>query len=155
MGEDRLWAAAQGVRLDDAPRLGRIVRWRVPGTSAETTFRELFATYPFTVLDEGERHSVSGLCGRVWTLKRDYPEIASGQQFLDWREPGTVRVLFAHWIAPADGGAALVSESRVEAIGRRARWRMRALWSLVGRFERLIGAEALDAAIDDAGGPSR
>ena len=144
----QLWEAAEGVGLRDAPALGRVVRWRIPGTPADLRYRDLFRRYPFAVLDEGEHWSVSGLCGRVWTLQRDYPRIAGPEEFAAWDEPGTVRVLFAHWLEPAgDGATALVSESRVQAVDRRAALRLRALWAVVGRFERLIGGEALGAAV--------
>jgi hypothetical protein len=147
----RLWAAAQGVHLREAPALGRVVRWRLPGTPADATFQELFASYPFVVLDAGERFSLSGLCGKVWTLARDYPRIAGAEEFRAWHEPGTVRVVFAHWVEPdGDGRAAIVSESRIEAVDRRAALRTRALWTVVGRFERLIGREALRAAARSA-----
>jgi len=144
---DRLWHAAETVRVCDAPTLGRVLRWRIPGTPAELPFREVFRRYPFSVLDEGDGWSISGLAGRVWSLRRDYPELAGGDAFRAWNEPGTVRVLFAHWVEDdGDAGSALVSESRVQPVDRSARWRMRALWGTVGRFERLIGPEALSAA---------
>ena len=146
-----LWQAAQTIRVTDAPRLGRVLRWRIPGTPADLRFQEVFRRYPFTVLAEGPDWSISGLAGRPWSLRRDYPELAGPEAFLDWDEPGTVRILFAHWVEPADGGGAeIVSESRVEPVDRRARWRMRALWAGMGRFERLIGREALTAAIEAA-----
>lgn len=142
-----LWRAAEAVQVCDARGLGNVVRWRIPGTPRDRTFGELFRRYPFTVLAEGERWSVSGLCGRVWTLRRDYPELEDAAGFLAWDEPGTVRVLFAHWVEREPGaGAALVSESRVEAVDRAASLRLRALWTVVGRFERLIGGEALRIA---------
>ena len=148
---DGLWRAAETVQVCDAPVLGRIVRWRIPGTPRDMPFREMFQRYPFTVLAEGERWTASGLCGRIWTLQRDYPRIDSAEDFLAWDRPGTVRVLFAHWIEPAsDGQAAIVSESRVQAVDRRAGLRLRALWTLIGRFERLIGAEALGVAASRA-----
>src|SRR5690349_11898516 len=96
------------------PTLGRVVRWRIPGTRPGLTLRDLFRSYPFTVLDEGPDWSVSGMCGRVWTLTRDYPRLGDAAEFARWEEPGTVRILFAHWIeSDGDGEAALVSESRV------------------------------------------
>src|SRR3954465_12232955 len=106
---ERLWQAAETVRVCDAPTLGRIVRWRIPGTPRDLPFRELFRRYPFTVLEEGERYSVSGLCGRIWTMKRDYPRIDGPDEFLAWDKPNTVKVLFAHWV---EGDSTLVSESR-------------------------------------------
>jgi hypothetical protein len=144
---ERLWHAAGTVRLRDAPTLGRVVRWRIPGTTADLPYREVLRRYPFSVLAEGPDWSISGLCGRVWTLRRDYPRIASPEEFRRWSQPGTVRVLLAHWVEPNAGdGASIVSEARVQPVDGRARWRMRALWTTVGHFERLIGGEALRAA---------
>jgi hypothetical protein len=145
---DALWREAQDVRLSDTRLLGRVVRWRLPGTPASTRFAELFRDYPFVVLDEGEHHLVSGLCGRVWTVARDYPRLESPEQFAAWDEPGTVRVLFAHWIEEdSDGRPALVSEARVQPVDRRGALRLRAVWAVVGHFERLVGAEPLPVAV--------
>ena len=91
---------------------------------------------------------VSGLCGRIWTLTRDYPVLDDRSAFADWDEKGTVRVLFAHWVEPAsDGEAELVSEARVAPVDSGAALRLRALWAAVGPFERLVGSEALTAAV--------
>lgn len=147
-GTEELWRAAAAVRTRDAPVLGRAVRWRIPGTAPELEFSELLRRYPFTVLAEGELCSLSGLCGRIWTLQRDYPHIEGPDEFRDWREPGTVRVAIAHWIeSDPSGGATIVSESRVEPVDARASTRLRLLWALVGRFERFVGGEVLSAAV--------
>jgi hypothetical protein len=148
---DRLWNAAETVRLRDAPVLGRAVRWRIPWTPSDLSFLELFRQYPFTVIAEGNRWSVSGLCGRIWTLRRDYPRIDDAEAFLSWKEPGTVRVLVANWVEQ-DGArkSALVSEARIKPVDRRARFRVRALWTLVGHFAPLINAEALRSAVQRA-----
>ncbi len=139
-----LWDAARSLRIRDAPVFGRAVRWRIPDTSPDLSFRDLLRHYPFVLLAEGERWSVSGLCGRIWTLQRDYPRIAGPEEFAAWDEPGTVRVLLAHWIEPdVDGRSALVSETRVKPIDRIAAIRMRALWIVVGHYERFIAAEVL------------
>jgi hypothetical protein len=145
---DTLWGAAETVLLRDSPLLGRVVRWRIPGTSPELSFRDLFRTYPFTELAAGDDWSVSGLCGRIWTRRRDYPRLGGLDDFLAWDEPGTAKVLFAHWTEVAsEGTTALVSESRIKPIGRRAGLRVRALWTTVGQFERLIGGDALRVAV--------
>ena len=58
-----------------------------------------------------------------------------------------MRVLFAHWAEPGpDGGATLVSEARVDPVDATARMRLRALWTVIGPFERLVGAEPLTVA---------
>ena len=150
---DALWAAARDLRLSETGTLGRLVRWRIPGTAPDQTFRGLLAEYPFVVLAEGERWSMSGLCGRIWTLNRDYPRIDGPQAFRAWAEPGTVRVLFAHWVEPdGDGRSAIFSEARVAPVDRAAELRMRSLWMLVGVFERLVGAESLELAVAHAEG---
>jgi hypothetical protein len=141
-----LWAAASRVRLSDTRRLGRLVRWRIPGLDPDLTYHDLFRGDPFTVLEEGDGRLVSGLCGRIWTLARDYPRLDGSDAFAAWDEPGTVRVLLAHWVEPAAGGAELVSEARVQPTDRVASLRLRALWSVVGPFDRLVGPEPLALA---------
>jgi hypothetical protein len=141
-GPDALWDAAQQVDLDQTRTIGRLVRWRIPGVPAGQSFAGLLAEYPFTVLAEGEQWSISGLCGRIWTLDRDYPALAGPEDFRSFAEPRSVRVLFAHWAQTgADGRSELVSEARVAPTDRIAAARLRALWLVVGPFERLIGAE--------------
>ena len=141
---DDLWEAAATTRIADAPVFGRAVRWRIPGAAPDLSFRDLFRRYPFVVIAEGKRWSVSGLCGRIWTIQRDYPEIAGPDEFRTWNEPGTVRVLLAHSAEPdSDGGAALVSEGRIKPVDRQAALRLRLLWTVVGRFDGLIASEVL------------
>jgi hypothetical protein len=148
-----LWAAAQSLRLGETGTLGRLVRWRIPGTPADQTFRSLLSEYPFTVLAEGEHWSISGLCGRIWTLNRDYPRLSGPDAFRVWDEPGTVRVVFGHWVEPdGEGASAIFSEARVAPVDRAADVRLRSLWMLVGVFERLIGAESLALAAARAEG---
>jgi len=146
VGPHALWKAASEIRVCDAPRLGRVLRWRIPGIPPDRRYQELFASYPFVLLDGGETWSLSGLCGRPWTLRRDYPSLRGPGEFRRWEEPGTVRMLFAHWVEPEEDGSAIVSETRVRPVDRGAQWRMRALWSTVGHFQTLIGREALTAS---------
>ena len=142
-----LWAAAASIRLSDTRTLGRLVRWRIPDTPASLTFHELFSRYPFTVLDGGDTWQLSGLCGRIWTLQRDYPRLGGPDDFEGWDEKGTVKVLFAHWTRPTgDGRSELISEARVTPTDRRAHLRLRGLWSVISPFERLVGAEPLTLA---------
>ena len=78
---DALWDAAGSLQLSDTRTLGRLVRWRIPDLDGELTYGELFRAYPFTVLEEGERYLLAGLCGRIWTLARDYPRLAGPDDF--------------------------------------------------------------------------
>ncbi|MGA9859010.1 MAG: hypothetical protein WBQ18_14190 [Solirubrobacteraceae bacterium] len=145
---DELWEAARQVRLADAALLGRLVRWRIPGLAREERFDDLFREPPFVVLEEGEHLIVSGLVGRIWTLRRDYPELGSPDEFAAWSRVGTARVVIANWVAPAAGGRhALASEARVEAIGARGRLGVGAVRPLVRSFGPLVGSDGIAAAV--------
>jgi hypothetical protein len=143
---ERLWEEAQAVTLADSHLLGRVVRWRIPGTPGDITYRELFSSPPFTLLDEGDTHSVSGICGRIWNRKREFARLDGPDAFTACRVPGTARVVFAHWVEPDGDGSALASEVRVEPADRQARVGLRLVRPLIVAFEHLISAEALAAA---------
>jgi hypothetical protein len=148
-----LWDAAKAIRLEETRRLGRLIGWRIPGITGAQTYEELFRSYPFNVLAEDELGLVSGLCGRIWTLARDYARIDGVDEFADWNESGTVRVAFAHGVrALDDGRAEIFSEACVEPVDARARLRLKAVWAVVGPFERLVGAEPLELAVRRAEG---
>ncbi len=146
---DDLWQAASAVSLTDAPLLGRLVRWRIPGLAPDISFDELFRHDPFLVL-VGDRPNalVSGLVGRIWTLRRDYPQLSRPDEFRQWSAGGTARVLFANWVEPSpSGGAALCSETRVHAIGTQARLGMATLRPLVRAFQQLIASDGIEQAV--------
>lgn len=146
-----LWDAASHVRLDEAGTLGRVVRWRIPGLPPQRTFRAMFAQEPFTVLAEGERWSVSGLVGRIWTLRRDYPKLHDSNEYGSWDVSGTAKVLFGHWIEPVTADrVALCSEVRVRAIGAQGRLGVAAVRPLVSTFQHLVGSEGIAAAVRQA-----
>jgi hypothetical protein len=138
-----LWEAAQAIRLGDAALLGRLVRWRIPGTSASQRFEELFTGPPFLVLERGETALVSGLVGRIWTLRRDYPRLEGPDEFRSWQRRGTARVVFANWALNGE----LHSEARVEAFGSQGRIGLAAVRPLVAGFHHLIGSDGIEAAV--------
>jgi hypothetical protein len=142
-----LWAAARSVRIGESGLLGRLICWRVPGTTREQTYREMFTTDPFVVLDEGSHHLLAGLCGTIWTRHPLLSPLTGPSEFREWCAPGTVQVMFAQWTEPTRHGAALVSEVRVAPVDQHAQRRLRGLWPLIGRFEGLIGSEPLRLAV--------
>ncbi len=145
---DRLWAAARALRVGDAGLLGRLIRWRIPGTTAELEFDQLFREPPFTVLDEREDGLLSGLVGRIWTLRRDYPRIAAPSDFKTWSDRGTARVLFATWAESLDrGGGSLRSEVRLEVFGGQGRIGLAAVRPLISGFHHLVGVDGIEAAV--------
>ncbi|MGI8429941.1 MAG: hypothetical protein ACR2OB_11715 [Solirubrobacteraceae bacterium] len=146
---DCLWDAARSIRVCDAALLGRLVRWRIPGTPATISFDEMFRQPPFAVLDgDLDGALVSGIVGRIWTLRRDYPLLSEPEEFRRWAERGTARVLLANWVQDVGGGrSALVSESRVQAIGTQGRLGLAAVRPLVGTFHQLVGSDGVQAAV--------
>ena len=145
---DRLWAAAQTIRLRDTAVLGRLVRWRIPGLAADLRLDEMFRSPPFVVLEAGEQGLVSGLVGRIWTLRRDYPILDSVEDFSTWRSSGTARVVFAQWAASREhGGSELCVEVHVEAIGRQGSIGVAAVRPVVRAFGSLVGSEGIAAAV--------
>jgi hypothetical protein len=149
---ERLWAAARDVRLADTGLLGRLVRWRIPDLPQATTFDGMFRAPPFMVLSEDQEGLlVSGLVGRIWTLRRDYPELREPEQFRDWHAPGTAQVLFANWIEPVSAQrTALCAEVRVRTFGTQGRVGLAAVRPLVSAFQQLVGSEGIAAAVRDA-----
>ena len=62
-----------------------------------------------------------------------------------------MRVAFAHWVRAAATAAPVIhSEARVEPVDTHARLRLKAVWAVVGPFERLVGAEPLALAAQRA-----
>jgi hypothetical protein len=111
------------------------------------TIDALFREPPFTVLAEDERSLVSGLVGRIWTLRRDYPRLHSAEEFRDWSKRGTARVVFANWVEEAPTGATIASEARIEPVGRQGRVGVAAVKPLVRGFQNLVGTEGIAAAV--------
>ena len=99
---------------------------------------------------------MSGLCGRIWTLARDYPRLDGPEEFRELGRarhgPRAVRPLGR---AGRRRAGELVSEARVDPVDGMARARLKALWTVIGPFERLVGAEPLAVAVRRAEGSVR
>ncbi|MHB8691078.1 MAG: hypothetical protein ACYDHH_07505 [Solirubrobacteraceae bacterium] len=153
---DDLWRAAMAVTIAQTGTLGRLIRWRIPGTTGALSFRELFTQPPFVVLHEHEHLLISGLVGRIWTLRRDYPRLSDADQFRAHAERGTARVAFAHRVCATGDRvgpkSVLVSEARVEPIGVQGRIGVAAVAPLVRSFGGLVGSDGLAAAVRRAEG---
>jgi hypothetical protein len=148
---DQVWQAARQIELRDTRVLGRLVRWRIPDLRPSTSFEELFRCPPFFVLEEDEHTLVSGLVGRIWTLRRDYPALDEPGEFITWSRSGTAKVLFAHWVEPdQNSGSLLRSETRVETFGAQGRIGLASVRPLISGFQHLVASDALAAAVRSA-----
>jgi hypothetical protein len=145
---EALWQAAREVRLADTAVLGRLVRWRIPGLARDLGYDSLFREPPFMVLEESEHTLVSGLVGRIWTLRRDYPTLSSPEEFERWSRGGTARVLIANWAQEREGGGSvLTAEARVEPVGAQGRLGVAAVRPVVRAFQQLVGSDGINAAV--------
>lgn len=146
---DALWQAATEVRLRDTRTMRRLIRWRLGRHTPppDTTYRDFFRTGIFTLLEDGERYSISGTAGRIWAPSGDYARFESGAEYREWSEPGTAKVVFLTQVREHERGSEIVSEARVFVEGRRARILFRGLWAAVSRFAGLVGGEVLTAAV--------
>ena len=145
-----LWEAARCLELGETRLLGRLVRWRIPGVPRSATFEELLRNPPFMVLEEEPgRVLVSGLVGRIWTLRRDYPHLQGPEEYLRFDRPGNARVLLAHWLEPggSPGHTTICSESRIAVFGLQGRLGLRGVRPIVRRFGGLVGSDGLAAAV--------
>jgi hypothetical protein len=145
---EALWTAARSVRLAETRALGRLVRLRIPGLPPDIRYDDLFRAPPFTVLCDDDGALVSGLVGRIWTIRRDYPLLSGPDEFRRWSAPGTVRVVFASWVEPAGPGAtALVNEARVDAVDPRARLGLALVRPLIAASQGLIATDGVGVAV--------
>jgi hypothetical protein len=149
---EAVWRAARSVRVRDTAVLGRLVQWRIPGITADVVFDELFRGPPFCVLEQSDLGLVSGIVGRIWTLRRDYPRLAGPDEFRSFDAPGTARVMFAMWAAADGSGGRLSAEVRVAPVGAQGRFGVAAVRPLVAGFHTLIGSDGLGAAVRRAEG---
>ncbi len=150
---ESLWEAARGIKLTDTRMLGRLIRWRIPGVPATMRFDAMFRQPPFAVLDEDDLLLVSGLVGRIWTLRRDYPEIGDPEEFRGWSRRGTAKVVFAHWVERSDEyGSLLRSETRLKAFGTQGRLGLASVRPLISGFQHLVATDALAGAVRRAEG---
>src|ERR1700733_2526887 len=145
---DRLWETARSVRLSDTRLLGRLVRWRIPDLAPDLTFDELFRSPPFLVLaEEPGRSLVSGLVGRIWTLRRDYPQLRDPEEFESWSKSGTARVVFANWIETDSPERSIIrAEARVEPIGAQGRGGGGGGRGMAAGFGSLLGSDGIEIA---------
>jgi hypothetical protein len=146
---DDLWEAAQNVRLRDAPRLRRVIRWRL-GRHApppETTFEEFFRTGIFMLLEEGERLFISGVAGKIWAPSGEYAQFETAGEYREYRARGTAKVVLKIEVREHERGSQIVTEARVWCADRRTQMIFRPFWMVVAPFARFIYSEGFAAAV--------
>jgi hypothetical protein len=147
-----LWEAATSVQLRDAPRLARVIRWRL-GKHApppETTFEEFFRTGIFMLLEEGDRLSISGVAGKIWAPSGDYAQFETAGEYREYRARGTAKVVLKTEVRDHERGSQIVNEARVWCADRRTQLTFRPFWAVVKPFARFVYSEGFAAAVKRA-----
>lgn len=150
---ERLWEAAQAVRVNDTLTLRPIIALRFGpyAPPPDTTFRELFRRPPFTLLEESAYSSISGMAGRLWALGDVFARLESAEDYAAFAEPGHAKVAVLNRVrGDGAGGAEIESEARVWCTDRSARLRFIPFWKVIGPFARFIRLELLGAAASQA-----
>jgi hypothetical protein len=146
---ERLWEAAQTVRVRETRTLRPIIAWRLGryAPAGDTPMRAVLASHPFHLLAEDGMVSVSGMGGKLWSLGDTFVRFDSPDAFRVWEEPGHCKVVVRHEVRARDGGGSEIdSEVRIWCTDRWAQLRFRPYWAFIGPFSRFIGPELLSAA---------
>jgi hypothetical protein len=151
---DELWDAALNVRLRDAPRLNRVIRWRLGkhAPSPDMKFEEFFRTGIFMLLEEGERLSISGVAGKIWAPSGDYAQFETAGDYRQYRERGTAKVVLKNEVREHERGSEIVSEARIWCADRRTQLIFRPFWTVVRPLARFVHSEGFGVAVKRAEG---
>jgi hypothetical protein len=142
---DALWDAAASTRIGDTRVLRPLIGARLGPNAppANTTFRELFRTGIFTLLEEGDRYSISGVAGCLWAPRGEYARFESAADYRQYEPPGRAKGAVLTGVQEHDRGSEIVTEIRVWCTDRRAEMRFRPVWLIVTPFLRFVRAELL------------
>jgi hypothetical protein len=142
---DRLWEAAERIRIRDTRVLRPVIGARL-GPHApplDATFRELFRTDIFTLLEEGDRYSISGVAGCLWAPRGEYARFESAADYRQYEQPGRAKAVVMTSVHEHERGSEIVAEIRVLCTDRRAEMRFRSVWLLVAPFMRFVRMDLL------------
>lgn len=142
---EALWDAAGRTRIRDTRMLRPLIGARLGPNAppADTTFRELFRTGIFTLLEEGDRYSISGVAGCLWAPRGEYARFESAADYKEYEPPGRAKGAVLTLVREHERGSEIVTEIRVWCTDRWAEMRFRPVWLLVAPFMRFVRMELL------------
>jgi hypothetical protein len=144
---DALWEAAGCTRISDTRMLRPLIGARLGPNAppADTTFRKLFRTGIFTLLEEGDHYSISGVAGCLWAPRGEYARFESADDYRQYEPPGRAKAAVLTLVQEHARGSEIVTEIRVWCTDRRAEMRFRPVWLIVTPFLRFVRMELLRA----------
>jgi hypothetical protein len=142
---DALWRAAGRTRIRDTRVLRPLIGARLGpnAPSGNTTFRRLFRTGIFTLLEEGDHYSISGVAGCLWSPRGDYAHFGSAADYRQYDRPGRAKAAVMTLVREHHRGSEIVTEIRVWCTDRSAEMRFRPVWMVVAPFMRFVRMELL------------
>ncbi|HEY2603521.1 MAG TPA: hypothetical protein VGI67_18335 [Thermoleophilaceae bacterium] len=144
-----LWEAAGATRIRDTRVLRPLIGARLGphAPPANTTFRELFRTDIFTLLEEGDRYSISGVAGCLWAPRGEYAHFESVADYKQYEKPGRAKAALLTQVREHERGSEITTEIRVWCTDRRAEVRFRSVWVLVAPFMRFVRLDLLRTVV--------
>jgi hypothetical protein len=142
---DALWEAAAHTRIQDTRILRPLIGARLgpQAPPAGTTFRELFRSGVFTLLEEGDHYSISGIAGCLWSPRGDFAHFESAPDYKEYAPPNRAKGAVMTCVREHDRGSEIMAEVRVWCTDRGAWMRFRPVWMLVAPFMRFVRLELL------------
>jgi hypothetical protein len=152
---DALWDAAGRTRISESRILRPLIGARLGPNAppADTTFRKLFRTGIFTLLQEGDRYSISGVAGCLWAPRGEYARFESADDYRQYETPGRAKAAVLTLVQEHSRGSEIVTEIRVWCTDRRAEMRFRPVWLIVTPFLRFVRADLLRTVARPAEAP--
>jgi hypothetical protein len=140
-----LWRAAAQTRIRDTRLLRPLIGARLGphAPPADTTFRELFRTGVFTLLEEGDHYSISGLAGCLWAPRGEFARFDSAADYRQYEAPGRAKGAVLTLVREHERGSEIVTEIRVWCTDRSAEMRFRPVWLVVSPFMRFVRLDLL------------
>jgi hypothetical protein len=142
---EALWEAAARTRIRDTRMLRPLIGARLGPNAppANTTFRELFRTGIFTLLEEGDRYSISGVAGCLWAPRGEYARFESAADYRQYEKDGRAKAAVMTLVREHERGSEIITEIRVWCTDRWAEMRFRPVWMLVAPFLRFVRMDLL------------
>jgi hypothetical protein len=142
---DRLWDAARQTRIRDTRVLRPVIGARLGphAPPADTTFRELFRSGVFTLLEEGDHYSISGIAGCLWAPRGEFARFESAADYREYGPPGRAKGAVLTLVREHERGSEIATEVRVWCTDRAAWLRFRPVWLLVAPFMRFVRLDLL------------
>jgi len=140
-----LWDAAARTQIRDTRMLRPLIGARLGphAPPVDTTFRELFRTGIFTLLEEGDRYSISGIAGCLWLPRGDYAQFESAADYKEYERPNRAKAAVLTIVREHERGSEIVTEIRVWCTDRAAWRRFRPVWLIVAPFMRFVRLDLL------------